>query len=402
MGADSPDRSTLRIVTVCPYSLSRPGGVQSQAVGLTRALAARGHRATLYAPVDHVADAPVGVDFESSGRSMPVRANGSVAPVALSPAAALRSSRAIRARVPDVVHVHEPFAPGLPLALLAGHNRFPLVATFHRSGGSAWYSLLAPVTSRLAGHLATRCAVSEAARTTAADALGGDYQVLFNGIEVDRLRSSDPWRSDRPALLFLGRHEARKGLPVLLAAFERVLSHRAPSAWGAGQPVLWIAGDGPLTDSLRRRYPDDDDRRWLGVLSEEEKVRRLAGAKVVCVPSLSGESFGMVLVEAMAAGTVVVASDIEGYRDAAGGHAVLVAPGDVEGWADALDDVLAGRLAVMPSPGPGGTGLADRQAREGRDRWLASAAAHAEQWSMEHLAGCYEGLYLSAVAGHFG
>jgi len=101
----------------------------------------------------------------------------------------------------------------------------------------------------------------------------------------------------------------------------------------------------------------------------------------------------MVLLEAMASGTVVVASDIEGYRDAAGGHAVLVAPGDVEAWAGALEGVLAGRFAVAPPTGPAGEGY------EGRQRWLAAAAARAEEWSMARLAECYEGLYLSAVAG---
>lgn len=392
VGADSPATPTLRIVTVCPYSLSRPGGVQSQAVGLTRTLAARGHQATLYAPLDHPGDAPIGIDFESAGHSLPVRSNGSVAPVALSPAAAVRSTRAIRAGGPDVVHVHEPFAPGVPLALLAGHNRFPVVATFHRSGGSAWYSLLRPVTSRLAAHLAIRCAVSDAARTTARDALGGEYQVLFNGVEVDRLHSSVPWPTDRPALLFLGRHEARKGLAVLLAAFERELRQGGSANLGDHpRPVLWIAGDGPLTDSLRSRYPENDDRRWLGVLSEDEKTRRLAAAELVCVPSLGGESFGMVLLEAMAAGTVVVASDIEGYRDAAGDSAVLVAPGDVDAWTGALDGVLSGRLAVG-SNGPDVDG-------NGRSRWLASAAARAERWSMARLAECYERVYRSVVAG---
>jgi phosphatidyl-myo-inositol alpha-mannosyltransferase len=401
VGADSPATPALRIVTVCPYSLSRPGGVQSQALGLTRALAARGHRATLYAPLDHPGDAPDGIEFEPSGRSLPVRANGSVAPVALSPAAAVRSFRAIRARAPDVVHVHEPFAPGLPLALLAGTHRFPLVATFHRSGGSAWYSLLRPVTSRLAARLTVRCAVSEAARATAADAVGGCYEVLFNGIEVDRLGSGEPWPTERPALLFLGRHEARKGLEVLLDAFERLRRRAGPGSGGtaptATRPVLWIAGDGPLTDSLRSRYPDDDDRRWLGVLSDDEKVRRLAAAEVVCVPSLGGESFGMVLLEAMAARSVVVASDIDGYRDAAGGHAVLVAPGDPDAWADALEGVLAGRLGVASPAVRPGEDLRDREDLRGREQWLDSAAARAGQWSIGRLAECYEALYWSAV-----
>jgi phosphatidyl-myo-inositol alpha-mannosyltransferase len=392
VGTDSPVSAPLRVVTVCPYGLSRPGGVQGQAVGLTRALAARGHRAKLLAPLDDDADAPDGIEFERSGSPVAVRANGSVAPVSLSPAAAARGLRSIRAFAPDVVHVHEPFAPGVPYALLVGRLPAPLLGTFHRSGGSAWYSLLRPVTSRLADRLAVRCAVSESARATAANALGGRYEVVFNGIEVERLRSGSPWPADRPALLFLGRHETRKGLGVLLAAFERLLAGEHLRLGGRLRPVLWIAGDGPLTDSLRLRYPENDDRRWLGVLPEEEKVRRLVAAEVVCAPSLGGESFGMVLLEAMAARTVVVASDIEGYRDAAGGRAVLVTPGDAEAWAAALEGVLSGRLAVEPSSG--------REGAEptGRDRWLASAATRADECSMTRLAECYEGHYRAALS----
>ena len=169
--------------------------------------------------------------------------------VALS-ARAARSSRTIRAFAPDVVHLHEPFAPGLSYLLLAGHPRRPLVGTFHRSGASAWYSLLRPLTAPMARRLAVRCAVSDAARTTAASALGGHYEVLFNGIEIERLRSSDPWPTDRRALFFLGRHEARKGLEVLLEAFDRLLARGGPRCGPSrSRPVLWIAGDGPLTDT---------------------------------------------------------------------------------------------------------------------------------------------------------
>ena len=405
VGADSPG-TTLRVATVCPYSLSRPGGVQSQAVGLTRTLEARGHRAVLFAPLDHPGDAPQGIEFEPSGRSMSVRSNGSVAPVSFSLRAAARSSRTIRAFAPDVVHLHEPFAPGLSYLLLAGHPRRPLVGTFHRSGASVWYSLLRPLTAPMARRLAVRCAVSDAARTTAASALGGHYEVLFNGIEIERLRSSDPWPTDRRALFFLGRHEARKGLEVLLEAFDRLLARGGPRCGPSrSRPVLWIAGDGPLTDTLRHRYPESEDRHWLGVLTEGEKNRRLAAADLVCAPSLAGESFGMVLLEAMAARAVVVASDIEGYRDAAGGHAVLVAPGDVEALVGALDGVLAGQLAISRSVGPpggasdGGAGSPAVDVDGGRRRWLESAAARAEQWSMDRLAERYEALYLSVVAG---
>lgn len=372
----SPGSPKLRVALVCPYSLSRPGGVQGQVIGLSRVLTARGHPVTVFAPVDDIADVPDGVDLVVCGRSVPVPANGSRAPVSLSPMAMARGVKALRGGRFDVVHVHEPFAPGLPYGLLVAPGIPPLVATFHRSGASVFYSLLGPVARLAARRFAVRCAVSEAARQTAA-AIGGDYQVLFNGVEVDRFRGAEPWPKDCPTVLFLGRHEERKGLRVLLEACSFL------SRGGAGA-VLWIAGDGPETESLQRRFPESPTVRWLGVLTEEEKVRRLAAADVLCAPSLGGESFGMVLLEAMAANTLVVASDIDGYRDVVGGDAVLVAPGDARALAMAIDSVLTA----------GGNQSGGRDPRPAR---LAAASARAEQWSMNRLAERYEALYRSAA-----
>ncbi len=393
-------RTSLRIALVSPYSLSRPGGVQGQVLGLSKALESRGHRATVFAPLDDAADAPEGVDLVTTGHSVSLPANGSVAPVSLSVAAVSRGLRSLRTAAFDVVHVHEPFAPGLPYGLLVGRHLPPVVATFHRSGASVLYTLLGPLTRRLANRLAIRCAVSEAARATASHALGGTYEVLFNGVDVDSYGTVDPWPTDRPALLFLGRHEERKGLEVLLEAFGHLCRswHEEPAFRAGGQPVLWIAGDGPQTDSLRRRHPESMDIKWLGILPEQEKIRRLAAAEVLCAPSLGGESFGMVVLEAMAARTVVVASDIDGYRDAAGGHAVLAQPGDCNALAQAIDGVLAGRLAPTPrDPDPGA-----RHHARSRRRWLASASEHAREWSMDRLAERYEGLYRSVVVGEKG
>ena len=368
---------TLRVALVCPYSLSRPGGVQGQVVGLSRVLSGRGHLVTVFAPLDGVADGPDGVDLVVSGRSVPVPANGSRAPVSLSPWAAAHAVNAVRGGQFDVVHVHEPFAPGLPYGLLVASGIPPLVATFHRSGSSLFYSLLGPVAKLAARRFAARCAVSEAARHTAAAAIGGDYQVLFNGVEVDRFRDADPWPKDGSTVLFLGRHEERKGLRVLLEAFS--------SLTDGVDAVLWIAGDGPETESLQRRFPESPTVHWLGVLTEEEKTRRLAAADVLCAPSLGGESFGMVLLEAMAANTLVVASDIDGYRDVVGGDAELVPPGDPR----ALAAALASELTTGDRRGHAGAD--PRPARR------AAASARAEQWSMNRLAEQYEALYRSVA-----
>ena len=385
---------TLAIALVCPYSLSRPGGVQGQVVGLGRALLERGHRVTVFAPLDAAADAPSGIDTVTTGRSVRIPANGSVAPVSVSVPSVVRAVRSLRAGRFDVVHVHEPFTPGLPFGLLVGRGLPPLVATFHRSGGSPFYTALRPLTRRLARRFAVRCAVSPAARATAVDALGGRYDVGFNGVEVDRFRDVEPWPRPGPTVLFLGRHEERKGLGVLLSSFEGLRRSRdgVESHQGADPPTLWVGGDGPQTASLQQCHPEATDLRWLGVLTEDEKVRRLVAADVVCAPSLGGESFGVVLLEAMAARAVVVASDIDGYRLAAGGHAILTPPGDVV----SLTEGLVQALGVEGSPagsalGEGNGGPTDRKA------WLDGGAEWAAHWSMERLAEWYEARYRSAV-----
>ncbi len=402
---------SLRVALVCPYSLSRPGGVQGQVMGLARRLRTAGIEATVFAPVDDTAkngplssgdpdgDGHDRVDVVATGRSVPIPANGSRAPITISPLAVARAVRTIRTGRYDLVHVHEPFTPGVPYGLLAARGLPPLVATFHRSGSSPFYTLLSPLSRPVARRrIAVRCVVSEAARQTATRALGGTFRVGFNGIEVDRFAAAAPWPTEeRAAVLFLGRHEARKGLPVLLDAFASLRGRAAASEQTPGSPVLWVAGDGPETDRLRRRHPDSSDVRWLGVITEQEKYRRLVAATIVVAPSLGGESFGMVLLEAMAARALVVASDIAGYRDAAGGHAALVPPGDVSALADALSADLAAAGGCMTSgpradegDGPPGRRLVDR---------LDAGQAWAGRWSMERLAAWYGEIYRNVVGG---
>jgi phosphatidylinositol alpha-mannosyltransferase len=384
MSAATPAGDGLRVAMVCPYSLSRPGGVQGQATGLARALRRRGHRVAVLAPTDGrtqdfledpETDAAGGIGGQLTvpiGRALGMRSNGSVAPVALSPLAADRVERFVRRNRIDVVHLHEPLAPAAGYGVLLRHPA-PVVATFHRSGGSAWYRALSPAVRRARARIDVACAVSEAARRTAADALGGDYDVLFNGVDVEHFAMASPRTSDgRPTVLFVGRHEDRKGLGVLLDAFGRM---------GEGQ--LWIAGGGPRTADLRRHHPPSDRLRWLGLLTEEEKAAAVAGADVLCAPSLRGESFGVVLLEGMAGRCVVVASDIDGYREAAGGHAELVPPGDPAALAGALQRAL--RDVV------GRSGAAAAAA-------LDDASAYAGRWSMHALAAAYEDRYRIAVA----
>jgi phosphatidylinositol alpha-mannosyltransferase len=192
---------------------------------------------------------------------------------------------------------------------------------------------------------------------------------------MERFATADPVRDSagRPTVLFLGRHENRKGLSVLLDAFAQV---ERPA-------VLWVAGDGPGSEVQRRRHPESDRVTWLGMLSDDEVSTRLAGADVLCAPSLRGESFGMVVLEGMAASCSVVASDLEGYRSAAGGHAALVEPGDVQGLARALGVALADAVEESGQSAP---------------EALKAARTHAEGWSMDTLAERYVDVYERAIA----
>lgn len=314
---------------LCPYSLTKPGGVQGQALGQARALRALGHEALVLAPCD--GPPPEDEGITALGSSMDLSSNGSVAPLALDPASSFRTVRTLRDERFDIVHLHEPLCPGPTLAALMFERR-PLVGTFHRAGSSAAYAALRPAVVRLARRLTLRCAVSPDARDTARAALGGDYEVVFNGVEVDRFAGAEPWPTDGPTVFFIGRHERRKGLDVLLEAMALL----------PPETRLWVAGEGPETAELKGRTRGDGRVEWLGVIGDDEVASRLRGASAFCAPSLHGESFGVVLLEAMAAATPVVASDLPGYRNVCtpDRHALLVPPDDPEGLAKALNRVL--------------------------------------------------------------
>jgi phosphatidylinositol alpha-mannosyltransferase len=362
-----------------PYALTRPGGVQGQVIGLSRALRGLGHDVTVVCPADP--DVPFAESLGEHyviGRPTGVHSNGSVAPVALRPTAVARAERFVRKGGFDVVHIHEPLAPLAAYGLVLT-DPLPMVATYHRSGLSSWVRPLKPLVELVGRRMEVRVAVSSAARETGERSSGGRFDVLYNGVDVERFESALPVRDDheprRPTVLFVGRHEQRKGLSVLLDAFAMV---ERPA-------VLWVASEGPETEVQRRRHPESDRVHWLGTISEEEKAARLAGADVLCAPSLHGESFGIVLLEGLAAGCAVVASDIEGYRMAAGGYATLVPPGETLALSRALGVALADAVE--------GVGLSAPEARK-------AAAEHTRNWSMESLAERYVEVYERAIASY--
>ncbi|HEX2040864.1 MAG TPA: glycosyltransferase family 4 protein [Acidimicrobiales bacterium] len=355
----------MRIGLVCPYSLTIPGGVQGQVLGLARALREQGHEARVLAPCD---GPPPDGGVTPLGDSIPFASNGSVAPLALDVPCALRTVRALRDEAFDVVHLHEPLCPGPTLtALLAAPH--PLVGTFHRAGASRSYRMFGPLVRRLVDRLDARVVVSEDACRTALDAHPGPYEELFNGIEVERFAKAAPYPGRGRTVFFVGRHEPRKGLAVLLDA----LALLPPDV------RLWVAGEGPQTAELRARTDGDPRVEWLGRIDDAEVAARLRGADLFCAPSLHGESFGVVLLEAMAAGTPIVAGDLPGYRNVArpDQHAVLVPPGDPAALAAGIRRVLDdGRLAA---------------------RLVAAGEIRAAEFSMERLAVRYVELY-EAVA----
>lgn len=347
----------MRIGIICPYSLGVWGGVQAQVLGLGRSLRAQGHQAQVLAPCDGLPPEPWVTPL---GNSIPYAQNGSLAPLAPDPAAQLRVLGAVWDERFDVLHLHEPLAPGPTLTTLTVKPT-PLVGTFHANGTIAAYRWLRPLVRRLTARLDVKVAVSSEAASMAERHLGGDYDVLANGIEVERILAVPPAVTEGPTIFFLARHEERKGLQVLLEAMAHL----------PADVRLWVGGHGPQTEELQRRFAGDDRIAWLGPIDDQEKAARLRGADVFCVPSLGGESFGVVLLEGMAAGTAVVASDLDAYRFTTGGgaDATLFPTGDAFALANAITSTL-----------DAGTEL-DRQLERGRER--------AEAHSMRRLASAY-------------
>src|SRR5438067_2632860 len=320
-----------------------------------------GHDVRVLGPCD---GPPPDAGVTPLGNSVPLAANGSVVPIAPDLPCALRTIRALRDEAFDVVHLHEPLVPG-PCMTTALIKSTPLVGTFHAAGVSAAYRWASGPLRWLVGRLDVVCAVSEDARGLVAGYLGGDYEMVFNGIEVERFAKATPWPTDGPTILFLGRHEERKGLAVLLEAMEFLPSNVR----------VWVASDGPQTAELHLAHAGNERIEWLGRISDVEKAQRLRGADVFCAPSLHGESFGVVLLEAMAAGTPIVATDLPGYSRVArnGREALLVPPSDPNALADALRRVLTD------------ADVARRMSQAGSER--------ADELSMDHLAERYLGIY---------
>uniref|UniRef100_UPI000623DDB5 glycosyltransferase family 4 protein n=1 Tax=Allosalinactinospora lopnorensis TaxID=1352348 RepID=UPI000623DDB5 len=300
----------MRVGLVCPYTWEVPGGVQQHVGDLAEALMELGHEVSVLAPCDSETEPPPHV--VSAGGAVPVPYNGSVARLAFGFRAAGRVRRWIREGEFDLLHVHEPAAPSLSL-LACWVADGPIVATFHTSNPrSRAMAVSAAVLRTALEKISGRIAVSEAARKTLVEHLGGDAVLIPNGVAVSRFEEAAPlagWPGDGGAIGFLGRlDEPRKGLGVLLEAFNR-LGRERPGL------RLLVAGPGDAEEAREQVPADLRDRMViLGKVGEADKVRAYHSVDVFCAPNLGGESFGIVLAEAMSAGAAILASDIPAFR----------------------------------------------------------------------------------------
>jgi phosphatidyl-myo-inositol alpha-mannosyltransferase len=385
----------VRIALLSPYSWTYPGGVTRHIEALAVELASAGHEPRILAPFDpddglsrrlHRGARPqrrqLPRDFVSLGRTVGVPANGAVSNMALTPRAVLAMRRELREGGYDVLHIHEPVVPLLSWDALCSTERLPLVGTFHTYSENVLTNGFAagPLGGRRRmNRLHARIAVSEAAAWTARRFYGGRYRIVPNGVllpeETELALAADEEHGaggggldddGRLRIAFVGQAVERKGLPVLLRAFE-ALREELPA-------TLMLVGASP--QEVAHMMLDDRGVRALGKVSEQRKLAELARADIVCAPSLHGESFGMVLTEAFAAATPVLASDIPGYRDVLrdGQDGLLVPPGDALALAEALRT-----LALDPTS---------------RSRMAAAARARAERFAWPHVAAevldCYE------------
>ncbi|MEU2037706.1 glycosyltransferase family 4 protein [Nocardia niwae] len=327
----------MKIGMVCPYSFDVPGGVQAHVVELARVFLERGHRVSVLAPASEGTPLPEFV--VSAGRAVAIPYNGSVARLSFGPMAYARIRRWIDGNDFDVLHIHEPNAPSLSmLALKIAEG--PIVATFHTSTTkslvlSTFQGVLRPYHEKIAG----RIAVSELARRWQVEALGSDAVEIPNGVDVPAFARA-PMLPGYPrpggTVLFLGRYdEPRKGMDVLLGALPELV-RRHPEV------EILIVGRGD-EDRLRREAGElSGHLRFLGQVSDEEKASAMRSADVYVAPNLGGESFGIILIEAMAAGTAVVASELDAFRRVLrdGTAGMLVPVGDSAALAAALHSVL--------------------------------------------------------------
>jgi phosphatidyl-myo-inositol alpha-mannosyltransferase len=371
----------MRIGLVSPYAWTVPGGVNNHVMSLVRYLERAGNDVYVIAPAGDLkhSQTTIPTNFISAGHAFPVPSNGSVAYVNGSFFMLGKMSRILDPLKLDIVHVHEPTIPavGASATMMA---KAPVVGTFHAAGAaSAFYERWRPLAERILASITLNIVVSETARQTIIPHFPGEYRVIPNGIDIGRYAAARDGEKVPGRILFIGRPEPRKGLPALLEAFQG-LRKRVPEA------SLVCAGPTPEeVQALASRGRGMPERSLEGVTAlgrvpHDVKIREISAAQALCAPSNGGESFGIILVEAMASGLPVVASDIPGYRAvlAEGTAGVLVPPDDPS----ALENALFG---LLRNP-------------ELQQELIASGLARAERYSWDRLIGQVTEAYQDAIA----
>lgn len=325
----------MHVGMVCPYSMRHPGGVQEHVRGLARALIQLDCQVSVFAPELRSSEEGFeGIQGFSLGKAVNVPANGSVAPLGLDPRMLLQLDMGFDPV--DVVHLHEPFLPAGLASLLRLPEGVPAVGTFHAAADRFWpYASAKPLIRRAAKRLRATVAVSPAARQLVRRYVPVDPEIVPNGVDVSAFEEAtpDPWAEGLGrVVLFVGRPEARKGFDLCVRAFCGAAA-RLPDAHLVCVPAR--PEDVSLaSDAVAGRV------HCLGRVSRERLLALYRAADVVCAPALGGESFGLVVVEGLAGGAAVLASDLPGYRYAGGEAARYVAPGDLPAWRRALEEVL--------------------------------------------------------------
>jgi phosphatidylinositol alpha-mannosyltransferase len=300
----------MKIGIVCPYSWDIPGGVSAHVADLAEALIRMGHEVSVLAPAEFDELLP---DYVvSTGKPRAVKYNGSVARLSFGPIAARKVSKWIEDGEFDVLHVHEPLAPSLSV-LACWAAKGPIVATWHSSMDKSRMMLtLSKLAQTAMEKVSARIAVSEAARATLIKHVGGDAVVIPNGVDISTFTNAKPmfgWPGANQSIVFLGRgDEPRKGLSVLVEAYPEIRRQHP-------QVRLLIAGPGEPDDTLKKLSREDRASvTVLGMVAPQDKASVLASGTIYVAPNTGGESFGIVLLEAMASGTPVVASDLEAFK----------------------------------------------------------------------------------------
>lgn len=356
----------MKILLVSPYDITYPGGANEHIHYLAAEYRAKGHEVRILAPASRGRPLPDEPGLHTIGRPVPIRANGSNARITLSLTLSRQVKDYLAAERPDVVHLHEPLMPALPLTVLY-HAEARKVGTFHAfSESNLGYFYARPFLQPFFERLDARIAVSRPAANFVGRYFGGDYEIIPNGIEIGDLGGVAPlprYRDGRPTILFLGRfEEPRKGFRYLLRAFALVRD-QFPDA-----RLLVVGGGNAQVYSEELARIGATGVEFAGYVDNAVKPRYYASCDVFCSPSTKGESFGLILLEAMVSGRAVVATSIPG-------HASVITHG-ADGWLVPPQDPVALALALVRM-------LADRETRE---RIAAAGQRTAQRYAWSEIA----------------